>query len=265
MWDWFFDWSSHILKLSEAEFSRFRDRVERLVNSFFPVLAIALVLFVITALMPMWGQLEANASNVWWGVSIFFITLLYGTIIWVTVSTWIATFLTFRQPLSLKLSRRTTEEFRPMASWSLEVSLLYFVLITVIAVFARVGHPTMEWGSTLFGITMGLLILAGVLAFLLPFYHIHRALVKLKERELQEIHNDAEKLLQELTETLTNEPEGHSEDHMMSNLVKLQILEAKERIATDADDWPIDMTIISALAGLVLVPILVNIITNIFF
>ena len=46
------------------------------------------------------------------------------------------------------------------------------------------------------------------------------------------------------------------------DLVSLEILHIRERRAKDADDWPIDTTILSAAAGLVLIPIVVNIITN---
>jgi hypothetical protein len=41
-----------------------------------------------------------------------------------------------------------------------------------------------------------------------------------------------------------------------------EVLHLRERRAKDADDWPIDTTILSAVAGLVLIPILVNIVTN---
>jgi hypothetical protein len=42
-WDWFFGWSSHILKLSETEFGKFRDRMEKFVNSFYACLVITAV------------------------------------------------------------------------------------------------------------------------------------------------------------------------------------------------------------------------------
>jgi hypothetical protein len=53
-----------------------------------------------------------------------------------------------------------------------------------------------------------------------------------------------------------------SDREVINSIVSLEVLHIRERRAKDADDWPIDTTILSAVAGLVLIPIAVNIITN---
>lgn len=50
--------------------------------------------------------------------------------------------------------------------------------------------------------------------------------------------------------------------YLVNGIISLEVLHLRERRAKDADDWPIDITILSAVAGLVLIPLLVNIVTN---
>ena len=108
-------------------------------------------------------------------------------------------------------------------------------------------------------------ILFGVVAFLLPFYNIHRALVKLKKRELEEIEEETDKLIQELTETSPKHPAGHSKDHIIEITSSLVSLHIRERSVAEADEWPIDITVLSILAGIVLTPIITKIIVDIFY
>ncbi|MFQ6068751.1 MAG: hypothetical protein ACE5KD_04315, partial [Candidatus Bathyarchaeia archaeon] len=42
---WFFPFVRPMIALNEMEFEKFRDRIERLANSFFPYLLVALVFF----------------------------------------------------------------------------------------------------------------------------------------------------------------------------------------------------------------------------
>jgi hypothetical protein len=113
--------------------------------------------------------------------------------------------------------------------------------------------------------TLIFLVIMGVLAFLLPFYHVHRVLMKLKKQELLEIEEEHDRIIQDLTGKTSTHQASDTEAHMMyliHSIISLEVLHIRERRAKDADDWPIDMTILSAVAGLVLIPILVNIITN---
>lgn len=264
-WTWFFNWTRHILKLSEPEFGRFRDKLERLINSFFPCLAIALIIFILNAL----PQLDLLYSGLilhplmfayWWCFMTFMLTLFLATSFWMIISLWIVTFLTLRQPLDLTLSRRTSEEFRPLALWSLKASLLYFVGIVILVFYESIQRWL--WGTALYAAVVGFLILIGVLAFLLPFYNIHRALVKFKKRKLREIEEESSKLIQESNDVSAKYPAGDSKDRLMLITSRLVNLHIKERTVTEADEWPIDTTILSMLAGIVLTPILTTIIID---
>jgi hypothetical protein len=112
---------------------------------------------------------------------------------------------------------------------------------------------------------MTFIVVLGVVAFLLPFYNVHRVLVKLKKQELHEIEEEHNRIIQDLTGAKsTQAPDTNAHMmYLMHSIASLEVLHIRERRAKDADVWPIDTTILSAVAGLVLIPILVNIITNI--
>jgi ABC-type multidrug transport system fused ATPase/permease subunit len=271
-WDWFFDWSSHILELSETEFGKFRDRREKLINSFYACLAIA-VFFVVFGMIPsMHIVMEELAPYMFrpmvMGVYLIFTSslfvLLLGTLIWIIVSMWITFYVTLRQPLNLRLSPHIDEEFRPLAIWGLKVLFIAFVLVAVLAVFYSSGILVSPSGVAGFLELSTFIVILGVIAFLLPFYHVHRVLMKLKKQELHEIEKEHDRLIQDLTDTRstqTPDTEAHMM-YLMDSIINLEVLHIRERRAKDADDWPINTTILSAMAGLVLIPIVVNIITN---
>lgn len=194
---------------------------------------------------------------------VFMLVLFMATMFWMIISLWIGTFLTFRQPLNLTLSRRTSRKFRPLALWSLKVSLLYFMGLAIIVVYESIQR--FLWGTILYVAIVGFLILIGVLAFLLPFYNIHRALVNLKKRKLREIEEESNKLIQESNDTLAKYPAGDSRDRIMLITSRLVSLHAKERNLREADEWPIDPTILVGFTGFVLIPILTNIIVTLLF
>lgn len=271
-WDWFFGWSSHILKLSETEFGKFRDRIEKLVNSFFACLIIAVIFFILGAIpsfaiiLKMIGPvLRPTVLVVWLGATNFFLILLMATLLWIILSMWITFYVTLRQPLSLKLSHRADEEFRPLAIWSLKVLLVSFALVAIIVVFKGLGILVVPGGSASFLGLLIFLMMMGVFAFILPFYHVHRVLMKLKERELREIEGESNKLMQDLAQTASKNHPLHSEERtiqIIDSLVSLQVLQIRERRAKEADAWPIDTTILSILAGIALLPILSQLIIN---
>lgn len=272
-WNWFFDWSSHILELSESEFEKFRDRLERFITSFYPCFAIALVIFITTAILPQlyWIiELRTLARLYWWFGFSFVSSLIIATGLWMIISMWIGVFLTFRQPLNLKLSRWTNRDFRPLAIWSLKVSLLYFLYFTIFVV-NNLMFPWMSvfsWMSIEFVTIVVFIILIGVLAFLMPFYSIHRTLVKLKQRELQEIEEDTNLLMQKLNEALKRDATIASKNSttlIVSLNARLNILQIRERKANEVDEWPIDPNVLSMLLMIVLIPILTQIVIDILF
>lgn len=264
-WTWFLDWTRRILKLSDPEFGRFRDKLERLINSFFPCLAIASVIFFLN-LLPQVDLLYSNlilhplVFAYWWCFMTFTYILFLATGLWMMISLWIVTFLTLRQPLDLTLSRRASEEFRPLALWSLKDSLFYFVAIAILVFYEYI--QSFLWGTILYSVIVGFLILIGVLAFLLPFYIIHRALVKFKKQKLREIEEESFKLIQESNDVSAKYPVGDSKERLMLITSRLVNLHIEESSVTEADEWPIDTTILSMLAGIVLTPILTKIIID---
>jgi hypothetical protein len=267
-WNWFFDWSSHILKLSKTEFGMFRDRREKLVNSFYGCLAIA-VFFVVFGMIPSMRiamdeiaplMLRPMVMGVYLVFTNSLFMLLLGTLVWIIVSMWITLYVAFSQPLNLKLSPHTDEEFRPLAIWGLKVLFVTFVLVTILAVFYSLGILISPGGVAGFVGLSTFIVILGVIAFLLPFYHVHRVLVKLKKQELHEVEEEHDRIIQGLTGKASTQP---SDREAINSIISLEVLHIRERRAKDADDWPIDTTILSAMAGLVLIPIIVNIITNV--
>jgi len=267
-WDWFFGWSSHIVKLSETEFGKFRDKMEKFVNSSVACLIIALILFVIVVIPSVPFFLDVFGSTaffVWMLCLNFLMMLLLGTLIWIIVSMWITFYVTLRQPLNLELSHRTNEEFQPLAIWGLKVLFVTFVLVAIFVVFYNLGILFSPGGFA--GFVGGLIffVILGVVAFLLPFYNVHRVLMKLKKRELLEIEGESDKLMQDLAQTTIKNHALRSEERItqiMNSLVSLQVLQIREKRTKEADEWPIDTTILSILAAIVLVPVLSQIIIN---
>jgi hypothetical protein len=267
-WEWFFGWSSHIVNLSESEFGKFRDRMEKFISSSFACLVIALILFVQAVIpsIPFFIDVFGSTTFVVWMLAVnFLFMLLLGTLIWIIVSMWITFYVTLRHPLNLRLSHRADEEFQPLAMWGLKVLFVTFVLVAVFVVFYNLGILFSPGGFA--GFLGGLIffVILGVVAFLLPFYNVHRVLVKLKKRELLEIEGESNRLMQDLAETASKNHVLRSEERMtqiMNSLVSLQVLQIREKRAKEADEWPIDTTVLSILAGIVLVPILSQIIIN---
>ncbi len=270
-WDWFFSWSSHIIKMGETEYGKFRDRREKLVKSSSACLIITLILFIANIpffelMNKQWGplMLRPQVFLVYLASVNFFMALLLGTLLWIVVSTLITFYVTLRKPLNLKLSPRTDELFRPLAVWGLILLFIFFVLVAIVVVFVNLGVIVIVGGFASYVGSLIFLIAMGVLAFLLPFYHVHRVLARLKKQELREIAEEHDRILQDLTGTASTQASGTETHmmHLMNSIISLEVLHVRERRAKDADDWPIDTTILSAMVGLVLIPILVNIITN---
>jgi ABC-type multidrug transport system fused ATPase/permease subunit len=268
-WDWFFGWSGHILKLSEAEFGKFRDRMERFINSFYPCLAITLIIFSMggssfALIMEEFGPtvLRPTVFAVWLASTNFLMMLFMGTLFWIIISMWITFYVTLRQPLNLKLSQQADEEFRPLAIWSLKVLFVSFVLVAIFVVFVGVGVIFVPGYASYVG-SLIFFVMLGVLAFLLPFYNVHRVLVKLKKQELLEIEEEHDRIIRDLTgEKSTQVPDTEMHMIYLKGIVSLEALHIRERRAKEADEWPIDTTILSIMVGIVLVPIISQIIIN---
>ena len=255
-----------MLRLDNRLFPKFSERLERYSYSFLPCLFIALGFVILSGGPNEFQQalVEGFKLHVVWNLFYaFFVYLLVGTAIWMFVSIWITIFLVSRQPLNVKLSPKTIEKFRALSMLALWFSFFYFLAVSIGSVPFLAGAPAL---SLLEIVVFPYLffIAIGITGILLPFYNIHKALLKLKKQELLKISEESEQLLQQLDEVLAKEPTRHISDQTITIMARLFSLQFKERRIKAAQEWPIDISFISKLTGLVLIPIISRIAMQIF-
>jgi hypothetical protein len=90
--------------------------------------------------------------------------------------------------------------------------------------------------------------LFGVLTFLGPFYSIHLALIRLKECELQKLEKKQGELVENLDVALAED----RDDNILGITARLVALQVREKDITEAEEWPVNLTYLSALSGLAL-------------
>ena len=137
-----------LLKLDESSFREFSDRVERYSYSFVPCILIALLLTVFFSVAG-WQLSDLQAvlgsiHEVWSLLFVFFLNLLTATGVWIGVSIWLTIFLISRQPLQVKPSPSTIEEFRGFTMLALWFSLFYFLAISIGIVVPLANQPAMS-------------------------------------------------------------------------------------------------------------------------
>ncbi len=259
-----------ILKLDDLQFQKFHERVQRYSCSFLPCLfmAIGLLVFASGALDTFQQALvEDFKLHVIWNLFFnFFIYLLTATGIWIFMSTWLAIFLISRQPLSVKLLPKTFfERFRDLSIVALWISLGYFMGISLslgLTTFSA-GAPALSLLEIIVSPNLFFIVI-GVIGILLPFYNIHKALLRLKRQELRKIREESEQLLQQLDDILAKPPTRRFSDQTIGTMAHLLSLQFKERYVKAAPEWPIDISFLSKLTGLVLIPIIGRIAMQIF-
>jgi len=254
-----------ILKLNDLEFQKFSERLEHYSYSFLPCLFIATVFGVLLSDVP--RQLQQllfegfRLYAVWNVVANSLGSLLLGTAIWMFVSIWLTIFLMSRQPLNVKLSPETITRFRELSMFALWFSLFYFIGVSIgnIPVFTNVpaiSFPEIITSPLLFFIAIG------IVGILFPFYNIHMALLRMKKRELRKISEESEQLLQQLDEVLTKKPRREYSDQTTDIMAHLFSLQIKERNTKAAQEWPIDISFISKLIVLGLIPIISKVLAS---
>ncbi len=250
-----------MIKLNEPSFRKFSERLERYSYSFLPCLLIALGFVVFLSNVPQEIQqaiTEGFRPHVVWGLSsTFFGYLLVGTAFWMFMSIWLAIFLISRQPLNVKLSPATIERFRDLSMLALWFSLGYFLAISIGIVVPLASVPA----TSLIEIALSpflFFIAIGVIGILFPFYNIHRALLKLKQQELSIVEEESGRLLQQLDDILRKQSAGQSSEQTLFIMARLFSLQIKERRIREAQEWPIDVSFLSKLVALVLLPIIVR-------
>jgi hypothetical protein len=254
-----------MLKLDDTLFQKFSERLERYSYSFLSCLVIAICFFLLGASNEFQQALaEGFRLHVVWNLSFsFFAGLLVATGIWMFVSVWITIFLISRQPLNVELSPETIEKFRALSMLALQFSLFYFLAVSIGNVTFLAGAPALSFFEIVVSPYI-FFIAIGIIGILLPFYNIHRTLLKLKKQELLKIKEESEQLLRQLDEVLAKQPAKQISDQTITIIARLFSLQIKGRHVKAAQEWPIDVSFLSKLIGLVLIPIVSRIAMQIF-
>lgn len=247
-----------MLKLDEKEFQKFSERLKQLIYSFFPCLLITVVLAVFADVPNQFHQAfaEGLSLHIIWNLFFnAFALLLTATAVWMFASIWLSIFAISRQPLGVKLSSETLAGFRELSLLALWFSLFYFIGISIGNISYFVGTQS----SSIIEIFLSpylFFIVLGVAGILLPFYNIHMILFKMKQQELARIFEETETLVQQLDEALKNQKTSQQIDERIEILhYRLFSLQIKEKHAKAAKEWPIDISFVSKLLVLVLIPI----------
>lgn len=248
-----------MLKLEEREFERFSERLKRIIYSFFPCLLIAVVLGVFSGVLNQFQQALTEGFRVHLIWDLFFNSfglLLTATAIWMFASIWLTIFVISRKPLDVKLTSETIARFRELSLLALWFSLFYFVGVSI-------GNITYFASAQSFSVTEIFVspylffIVIGVAGILFPFYNIHMVLLKMKKQELSRISEETERLVQQLDEALNKQKTSQQVDKKIAMIhYRLFSLQMKEKHAKAAKEWPIDMSFVSKLLVLVLIPII---------
>jgi len=198
---------------------------------------------------------------IWNLVVVFFLNLLMATGIWIGVSIWLTIFLISQQPLQVKPSPNTIEEFRGLTMLALWFSLFYFLAVSIGIVMSLARQPAVSLLDILVSPLL-VFIAIGVIIVLSPFYNIHKALLLLKKRELLKIEEEFEQLQLQLDGALAK-PLSQSSDQITAIMGRLSSLQIKERRIKSAQEWPIDISFLSKLLGIVLVPAIMRLLIEI--
>ncbi len=194
-----------------------------------------------------------------WGTALSYLNwLLLSTAIWLVVSIWIGVFIVSRRPLNFTPAR-FSNEFHGLAILNLATTGFYFLGLAIPGIlnyFAQASKHFDIFSLTFFYVLIGL----GAVGFFAPHYNIHRTLVKGKNEELARIDKEMTQYASRLHELALNKSEELQEYVKLSS--RLIALGANERRIAEADNWPLDHGQISTFLILIVIPIILNLITN---
>lgn len=257
------DFQPHV-KLSNENFARLKNRLDRMLCDSRIVLPIGIIAFVLLEdnFAPIREAiLKRNLSGVpatpvWlWSTGLAFINwLLFATAIWLVISVWTGIYYISRKPLNFTPAR-FSNEFRGLARFNLEVTGFYFLGIAIALLLNL--YQTRNAFSVVFFYA---LLAAGAVGFFAPHYNIHRTLLTGKLNELQRLDKEIAHFAEELHNLHLNESKDLQEYVKLT--ARIIALQANERRIAEADDWPLDHSQISTFLILIIVPIILNLITN---
>jgi len=197
---------------------------------------------------------------------VFFVSYMYllvATGIWLGISIWITIFLISKQPLSIELSTGLIMKFRGLSMLTLWFSFFYFLAISIgLAVNIIVSSPVQPF-DFLFSPLM-FFVLLGLILFLLPFYNIHRTLLGIKKNELLKIESDYQRLLTDFECILKTVEKPVTSSNMIEAMASFMYLQMKEKTVKASPVWPIDVSFITKLLSMILIPATVRISVEIF-
>jgi uncharacterized protein YacL len=256
-----------MIKLGDKEFQKFSATLKHLIYSFFPCFLIAAVLAFFAGVPSQFQHALAEGWSlhiIWNFLFNAFALLLTATAIWMFASIWLAIFAISRQPLGVKLSSETLAGFRELSLLALWFSLFYFIGISI----GNISQFVDAQSSSIIEIFLSpylIFIVLGAAGILLPFYNIHMVLWKMKQQELERIFEETETLVQQLDEALKNQTASQQIDGRIEILhYRLFSLQIREKHARAAREWPIDVSFVSKLLVLVLIPIVSRILVMLF-
>ncbi len=251
-----------MIELDDLQFKKLSERLEQYSYSFLPCLFITLGFAVFAGAPSQFQQAltEGFKLHLVWSLSIsVFGWLLAGTAIWMFVSIWLTIFLISRQPLNVKLSPETISRFRELNMLAFWFSLFYFIGVSIGNVPFLASAPALSLVEIVVSPYL-FFIGIGIIGILLPFYNIHRALVGLKRQELLKISEESEQLVHQLDEVLAKQPTKQVSDQTLTIMARLFSMQVKEKRIEAAQEWPIDISFLSKLAVVGLIPIVSRIV-----
>jgi len=247
-----------MLKMDNQRFQKFSEKVKRYCYSFLPCLVIAICFGTLSGGLNQFQQAlaEGFTLHLVWNLAVNFLGWLLGaTAIWMLGSIWITIFLISRQPLNVTLSPATTIRFRELSMFSLLFSLFYFIGVSIGNIPFLVNVAALSLFEILISPYL-IFIAIGIAGVLFPFYNIHMTLQKMKKQELSRISEESEQLLQQLDGILAKQPANQTSDQTLIIMARLFSLQVKEKHVAVAQEWPIDISFLSKLLVLGLIPIL---------
>jgi hypothetical protein len=249
------------LDLDHSQYEKLSRQVDSYCFSLIPVLLIAVATYIfISGGSNLFLNPVMTAEAIWNYFIIFIIDLLTATGIWMGAAIWLTIFLISRKPLKVDLSQDMIARFRRLTTMALWCSVFYFIALTIGLVIPASQNPSIFLGNLFY--PLAAFILLGALGILLPFYNIHNALLSIKRRELNSIEAEFRTLQEEFGVSQgTSDQNTGDTIPLMLRFFTLQLRERQVRLA---QEWPIDVSFVSKLLLLVLIPVIVRIITWIF-
>jgi hypothetical protein len=251
-----------LFEMEGKEYQEFEGKVMRLSGS---TIAILIITFIFYFALPSglnFGAVPATLWGVYAYFLIFIIDFIMSTGLWMGASLWITIFLISRQKFKADISSDTVEKFRGITSLTLIFAIFYYVALT-----ATLAVPLLNADvSVLYGLLyspLTLLIIMGAVGTLLPFYNIHNTLVSIKKKLLKGVNAEYERWQGELDAALASSGGVSVEQTMliMSNLFRLELKDRRLRVAPE---WPFDISFVSKLLAVILIPAIVRIFMDIY-